>query len=173
MKSFIILITIYVIAGTAIALYVMKKKQSQEDYFIGSRGIGWLVTALTYAATTYSAFMMVGLVGLSYSTGIGAFIFESAYLVSTLILLSVYGKKIWQLGKDYNLVSPMELFGRKYGSVTSGIGTIISVLALIPYTAVQLIGLGIILGNFGISYTTGIILAASIICLWSFTAFLY
>jgi len=71
MDSIVILIGIYAILGTLIALYSRGAK-TQESFFIGDRNISGVVSALTYAATTYSAFMMVGLVGLAYATGVGA-----------------------------------------------------------------------------------------------------
>lgn len=168
MREFIILLILYGIAGTAISIYVMRRKQTQEEYFVGGRAIGWVVSALTYAATTYSAFMMVGLVGLSYNTGIGAFIFEIVYLVATLILLSVYGRKIWTLGREKGLVSPMELFTNRFGPITGGIGAGVAFIALIPYTSVQVIGLAIILQNYGISFTQGVVVAVIVIAVWAF-----
>ena len=111
--------------------------------------------------------MMVGLVGLSYSTGIGAMIFEMTYLASTIILLSIYGRKIWQISRDGNLVSPMELFSVRYGKLTGTVGALVSAAALIPYTAAQVIGLSIIFQNFGLSYGTGVMIAAVLICIWS------
>ncbi len=168
MNSFIVLIILYAIAGTLISIMVMRKNQSQEDYFVGGRGIGWVTSALTYAATTYSAFMMVGLVGLTYKTGIGAFIFEIVYLVATLILLSIYGRKIWKMGKEKKYVSPMELFTDRFGPITGGLGAVISLIALVPYTAVQVIGLALILQNYGISFNHGVAVAVIVIALWSF-----
>ena len=169
MTGFITLLLIYVTAGTGIAVYAGRGRGSknQESYFIGGRGMSWVVSALTYAATTYSSFMMVGLVGLSYSTGIGAMLFELTYLAATIVLLSVYGKKIWQLSKDNNLVSPMELFSMRFGKPTGTVGALISVAALVPYTAAQVIGLSIIFQNFGISYGSGVVIAAVLICIWS------
>jgi SSS family solute:Na+ symporter len=159
----------YVTAGTGIAVYAGRSRgaANQESYFIGGRGMSWIVSALTYAATTYSSFMMVGLVGLSYSTGIGSMIFELTYLVATVILLSVYGEKIWQMSRDEKLVSPMELFSSRYGRLTGVTGALVSTAALVPYTAAQVIGLSIIFQNFGISYGTGVLIASSLICIWS------
>ena len=168
MSQFIVLLAIYGVIGTAISFYVMKAKQSQEDYFVGGRAISWFVSAMTYAATTYSAFMMVGLVGLSYKTGIGSFIFEIAYLVATLILLSIYGRRIWELGKSRGFVSPMEMFSDRYGPLTGSVGALIAFVALIPYTSVQVIGLALIFGNYNIGFTEGVIVATVIICLWAF-----
>ncbi|MDC7225423.1 MAG: sodium:solute symporter family protein [Spirochaetales bacterium] len=168
MTSFITLMLIYTAAGTGIAVYAGRRRgKDQASYFIGGRGMSWLVSALTYAATTYSSFMMVGLVGLSYSTGIGAMIFEMTYLIATIILLSIYGKKIWQMSCEKELVSPMELFSLQFGKATGTAGALISAAALIPYTAAQVIGLSIIFQNFGISYATGVAIAAVLICVWS------
>ena len=167
MTQFVVLLAIYAVIGTAISVLVMRKKQSQEDYFIGSRAIGWIVSAMTYAATTYSAFMMVGLVGLSYATGVGAFIFEMAYLVATLILLSVYGRRIWQLGKERGFVTPMEMFSDRYGPLVGSLGAVVAFVALIPYTSVQVIGLALIFQTYDIGFEAGIVIAAAIICIWA------
>lgn len=168
MTRFVILLVLYAVAGTAVSIYVMRRKPSQEDYFVGGRTIGWIVSALTYAATTYSAFMMVGLVGLSYKSGIGAFVFETVYLVATLVLLSIYGRRIWTLGKEHGFVSPMELFTHRFGPVTGALGAVIALLALIPYTSVQVIGLSLILQNYGITFTEGVVVAVVIIAVWAF-----
>jgi SSS family solute:Na+ symporter len=169
MSGFIILLGLFLVTGTAISLLVMRAKQSQEEYFIGGRKIGGLVSALTYSSTTYSAFMMVGLVGLAYSTGVGAMIFELAYLLGTIILLSVYGRRIWALGREKGFISPMEIFSDRYGQAAGTLGTLICFAALIPYTSVQVIGLGMILQTYGgFSFNAGVLMAAGIICLWAF-----
>jgi SSS family solute:Na+ symporter len=167
MSQFVLLLALYIVIGSIIVLIVMRRRQSQEEYFVGGRTIGWIVTALTYAATTYSAFMMVGLVGLAYASGIGAMIFELAYLVATLLIIGYYGKRVWQLGHAHGLVSPMELFTTRYGRATEGIGAGVAFLALIPYSSVQMIGLALVFEAYGIEFTTGVTIAAVIICVWA------
>jgi SSS family solute:Na+ symporter len=168
LDEFIVLFVLYLVIGTGIVVIVHRAKQSQEDYFVGGRKIGGVVSALTYAATTYSAFMMVGLVGLAYKTGVGALIFELCYLVSTVLLLSIYGRKIWERGRAEGLVSPMELFSKRFGSTTRTIGTLIAMVALIPYSATQMIGLALIFQNYGgFSFTLGASFAAVIIAVWA------
>ena len=167
MNGFYILLGLYAVAGTGISVAVMRKNRSQSDYFVGGGTIGWVVSAMTYAATTYSAFMMVGLVGLSYATGVGALIFELVYLVATVILLSVFGGRIWDLAREHNLVSPMELFSLRYGRPAATVGSVVAALALVPYTAVQVIGLAVILEGYGLSFTGGVLFAVVVIGLWA------
>ena len=168
MSQFIILLSIYVVTGSIIVLFVARRKQTQEEYFVGGRTLGWLVTGLTYAATTYSAFMMVGLVGLSYGTGIGAMLFELAYLLATVIILVLYGKRIWRLGRDNGFVSPMEMFAERYGKITEGLGAVVAFVALIPYASVQVIGLALVFSNYGIGFVAGVTIATLIIFIWVF-----
>lgn len=167
MNGFYLLLGLYALAGTGVSIAVMRKNRSQSEYFVGGGTIGWIVSAMTYAATTYSAFMMVGLVGLSYATGVGALIFEMVYLVATVILLGVYGGKIWDTARTHGIVSPMELFAVYYGKPAATVGTIVAALALIPYTAVQVIGLAVILEGYGLTFSTGVLFAVVVIGLWA------
>lgn len=168
MTQFLVLLTLYVIIGSVIVLFVARKKQTQEEYFIGGRRVHWIVTALTYAATTYSAFMMVGLVGMAYGTGVGAMIFELVYLFATVVILVMYGKRIWHLGKEKGYVSPMEMFADRYGKVTEALGAIVAFVALVPYASVQVIGLALVFGNYGIGFIAGVTIASVIIFIWAF-----
>jgi SSS family solute:Na+ symporter len=169
MSPFIILLLIYLVTGTIISSIVYRARQTQEEYYVGGRRIGGFLSSLTYASTTYSAFMMVGLVGLSFKTGLGSLIFEISYLVGTITLLTIYGKKIWKLGRQKGFISPMELFVHRYGSISGSIAAIIAVIALIPYTSSQVIGLAIIFQSFGgFRFIVGITFAAVIIALWAF-----
>ncbi|MCG8478341.1 MAG: hypothetical protein MI724_04535, partial [Spirochaetales bacterium] len=100
-------------------------------------------------------------------TGIGALIFEAVYLVATVILLSLYGGKIWDMARRHDLVSPMELFAVRYGRLSAQVGTVVASLALVPYTAVQVIGLAVILEGFGLAYGTGVLFAVANIGVWT------
>ena len=57
-------VVIYVLIATGVALLARGKGRSfagMADYFIWNRSMGGVLAALSYAATTYSAFMLVGL----------------------------------------------------------------------------------------------------------------
>ncbi len=169
MSDFVFLLVGYAAVGTGICAYANRSqdRSSQEGYFIGNRTLGWLVSALTYCATTYSSFMMVGLVGLSYATGVGALVFEMTYLAATVLLLSLYGNKVSQMAREHSMVSPMEIFSLRFGRPAGIAGTLLCVLALIPYTAAQVIGLSIIFSAFHMDFAVGVVISAVLICIWS------
>jgi len=129
------------------------------EYFLANRRIGSIIGAFTLSATVYSAFMMIGLVGLVYATGIAAFGFEVVFLVASLVLLTLFIPRFWIAGKKYGYVTPAELLADRYENrAIAVIVAIIFIVTLIPYTSVQLIGAGVLtetLSGGGIPYWLG------------------
>lgn len=116
-----------------------------SEFFIGGRRTRGFISGMTYAATTYSAFMLVGLVGLTYRSGVGALGFEMTYLIFTVFFLLVFGPRFWVAGKRYDFITPPELLGGRYESKPVAVAAaVISFVMLIPYSAVQLIGAGLL-----------------------------
>ncbi|MFP3908703.1 MAG: sodium:solute symporter [Archaeoglobaceae archaeon] len=165
---FLLLLAFYIIAATIIAVYARRGVVDQEDYFVGGRKIGGIVSALTYAVTTYSAFMIVGLVGFAYSTGVGSAGFELVYLVATLFLLSYYGPRIWKMGKEKGLITPSEIYKKMYGPVVTRLSVLVALVALVPYISAQVTGISLILEkNIHISFELGVIFITFLIAIWA------
>lgn len=129
------------------------------EYFLANRRIGGVIGAFTLSATVYSAFMMIGLVGLVYAGGIAAFGFEIVFLVASLVLLALFVPRFWVTSKKYGYVTPSELLGDRYENrAIAVIAALIFIVTLIPYTSVQLMGAGLLaegLSGGGIPYWLG------------------
>lgn len=167
-------IALYAGWGSAFALAVRKgARLSLVEYFLAGRKLHWLIASLSYSATTYSAFMMLGLVGLTYRGGVGALGFELIYL-SGLFWAVLVGPTFWKLGKTWGCVSPGEVLRVKYRSRLVGTTyALISCGFLIPYTSVQLTGIGYlleVLSRGRIHYFQGVLLATFFIILWTAVA---
>ena len=168
-------IGIWFVAGSYISYTSrMSGKVDLAEYFLGSRRIDGFISAMTYSATTYSAFMMVGLVGLTYRYGVAALGFELMYLVGTVFLLILFAPRYWIAGKKYNLISPSELLSFRYENKAVGaVNTMLCLVMLVPYASVQLMGAGYLvetLSDGALSYTTGTIIAAIVtfvFCWWA------
>ncbi|HSH45092.1 MAG TPA: hypothetical protein VK966_04510, partial [Longimicrobiales bacterium] len=136
----------YIVAGSILAWLARHRVGAgMSEYFLAGRTLGGVVAALTYSATTYSAFMLIGLAGLTYQGGVGALGFELIYLAG-LSLVVFFGPRFWKVGHTYDYVTPSEMLGDRYGS--RGVAVTVAVLSclfLIPYSAVQLMGIGYLL----------------------------
>ena len=137
-------LALYLIIGTVIAFISRKIGiKTTADYYVAGYKLSGILAAISYAATTYSAFMMVGLVGLTYKSGVGAFGFEITYLLSTIFLLSYVAPKVWRLARERKWVSPAEMVADLYGIRHLAIlVAVIYLIALIPYASAQLIAIG-------------------------------
>ena len=144
------------------------------EYFLADRKVGGFISAMTYSATTYSAFMMVGLVGLTYSSGIGSLGFEMTYLAATVILMVIFAPRYWAAGRIFRLVTPSELLTRRYGSpMTGAVSAILCLVMLVPYASVQLMGIGYlleVLSGGAIPFAVGMLIAACVSFVFSWWA---
>ena len=138
---------------TALALWIAGAARrglgkGAAEFFIGGRKLRGFVSGMSYAATTYSAFMLVGLVGLTYRSGVGALGFEMTYLIFTVLFLVVFGPRFWLVGKRHDHVTPPELLAGRYRSKAVAVtAAIISFFMLIPYSSVQLMGAGFLVNG--------------------------
>lgn len=165
----------FYIAVSLIVVWLSRKgtSTSMSGYFLGGRSMGGIISALSYSATTYSAFMMIGLAGLTYRGGVGALGFEIVYF-SGVSLVAIFGPRFWRVGKKYGYVTPSELLGHRYGerSVAIAAGAT-SLVFLIPYSAVQLSGVGYLLSGMtggSITFMMGIIIATTLAVTFSYIA---
>lgn len=177
MSGFLLLggIFLWFAAGSALSWTARKKLgKGMVEYFLANRSVGGLLSALTYSATTYSAFMMVGLVGLTYKTGVASLGFELTYLVGTVFLLALFAPRYWAAGRRFNLLTPAEMLSFRYESRFVGIAAAaLCIVMLIPYAAVQLMGTGYLLETLSsgaISFRTATIIAAAMSFIFSWWA---
>lgn len=169
---YFLVLGLYFVIGTGIALYSRRVGvKTTSDYFVAGYRLGGFLASMTYAATTYSAFMMVGLVGFAYATGVGAFGFELLYLIATMGLLALFSLKVWSMARKSKWISPAEMLGDLYGSrLLSIVVAIVYLIALLPYITAQLVGLGNLVQGIGLDYWIGVLLGAGIIFLWTYLA---
>ncbi len=165
---------IYLIIALSIAWMSREGKAGDmSSYFLGDRKMNGFVSALSYSATTYSAFMMVGLAGLTYKGGVGALGFEIVYFAG-VSLVAIFGPKFWSVGKKFGFVTPSEMLGHRYNSKAVSVAVALaSCLFLIPYAAVQLTGVGYLLQGMtdgAIPFTTGILVATALAIFFSYVA---
>lgn len=162
---------IYVVLGIVVAVIAKKNLgHGMNEFFLANRQLGGFVSALTYAATSYSAFMMVGLTGLTYKLGVGALGFELTYLCG-LALVVFFGPRFWLVGRRFDYLTHAQLLSDRYESKAVGIvAALLCLIFLIPYAAVQLMGIGYLLSGVSkgaVSVLAGMLIATLLAIIWS------
>ncbi|OAJ56233.1 sodium:solute symporter [Paraburkholderia ginsengiterrae] len=148
MNTALVIIILFAAFALGIGVFARRgKKLSLEQWAVGGRGFGSLLTFLLMAGEAFSTFTFLGASGWTYSKGIPAF-----YILSYGCLAYVIGywmlPAIWRYAKERNLVSFADYFASRYDS--RGIGVLVSVVAvfaMVSLLIIQLRGLGIIVSE--------------------------
>jgi solute:Na+ symporter, SSS family len=118
-----------------------------EQWSVGGRGFGSIFVFLLMAGEIYSTFTFLGGAGLVYGSG-GAAYYILGYGTLAYILSYWLLPAVWRYATPRKLLSQSDVFVSKYDS--RALGVLISVVvvgAMVPYLALQLKGLGIIVSQ--------------------------
>ena len=66
----LITIVVYLVGMLGIGFYFARKTESTSDFYLGGRKLGPLVTAMSAEASDMSGYLLMGLPGLAYLSGI-------------------------------------------------------------------------------------------------------
>ena len=66
----LISIIVYMVAIIGIGVYYSKVNNSTEDFYLGGRKLGPFVTAMSAEASDMSSWLLMGLPGVAYLTGV-------------------------------------------------------------------------------------------------------
>ena len=147
MITFILLVIIYFVFLIALGLFAHKKtKKTPEDYFLANRTFGPIILFFTLAATNFSAFTFLGFAGNAYKSGFGQYGIMGFGTAIMAIMFYIIGRKVWKLGKEKGYITPPELIGDRFNSLSLRlIFMIVMVIFTIPYLATQAIGAGMLI----------------------------
>ena len=71
-ELFLYTFVLYIGFMMAIGVYYYRRTRNMSDYFLGNRKLGAWVTSLSAEASDMSGWMLMGVPGFAYSTGISA-----------------------------------------------------------------------------------------------------
>src|ERR671932_1646139 len=166
------LLIIFVFLAVAIYLGIRARRGKDmdlEQWSVGGRGFGTIFVFLLLAGEIYTTFTFLGASGWAYGKGGPAF-----YILSYGALAYVMGywllPAVWRYAKENRLHSQSDFFVIKYKSTTLGmIISLVTVVAMVPYLAVQFQGLGIIVSeaSYGsISSTMAVIIGVAAVTIY-------
>jgi SSS family solute:Na+ symporter len=113
-------------------------------YVAGDRGFGLLVMYFVMGAMMFSAFAFLGTPGWAYSRGAAAF-YVLSYGLLGFAPWYFLGPMVARVGRAYGHVTQAELLSHRFRSTTlSVLIAIVSIVAFVPYIALQMKGAGIV-----------------------------
>ena len=133
---------------------------SINEFFLASSNLGPLVLTCTYVASVFSTFSILGMPGLVYAHGVSGLYFLAIADVLGLTLLVIIGKRLHRSLQNIRIFSPLEAISHAYKSEKLGLlMALVFTLALLPYIALQLVGIGAFIDAYSggrIDYVSGV-----------------
>ena len=170
MSQVVIMITIliYLAAMLGIGFWCSKKNNSVDDFYLGGRKLGPVVTAMSAEASDMSSWLLMGLPGVAYLSGVADAAWTAIGLaVGTYINWLIVAKRIRVYSKEYNAFTLPDFFSKRFGdnkNIITVIAALIIIIFFIPYTASGFAACGKLFASlFGVNYLTAMIISATII----------
>lgn len=170
MEKALIMITILVYLGAmlGIGVYCSKKTENVGDFYLGGRKLGPFVTAMSAEASDMSSWLLMGLPGLAYISGIAEPAWTAIGLaIGTYINWLIVAKRIRTYTHELNAITLPDFFSLRYRddkNMLMGIAALFIIIFFIPYTASGFAACGKLFSSiFAIDYLPAMIISAIVI----------
>ena len=161
-------IVIYLLLMLAIGFRFSKKTSNSEDFYLGGRKMGPLVTAMSAEASDMSSWLLMGLPGLAYLTGVADAAWTAIGLgIGTWLNWYFVSRRLRRYSQNIGAITVPEFFSKRYhdkSNVLNAIAAVVIIIFFIPYTASGFAACGKLFNSlFGVDYTAAMTVAALVI----------
>ena len=165
----LLVIILYLAMMVFIGILYSKKNETVHDFYLGGRKLGPLITAMSAEASDMSSWLLMGLPGVAYLSGIAEAGWTAIGLaIGTYLNWLFIAKRLRRYSQVAgNAITIPDFFANRYrdkSRVILAISAIIILIFFIPYTASGFAACGKLFSTlFGIPYFTAMIISAVII----------
>jgi len=173
-KTSVIIATliVYKLLLIAVGFWAQRRTHTEEDFFLGGRGLGPVVAAISYSASSSSAWTLLGVTGAAYVMGISALWLVIGAVFGMLLAWTFVAPRLMTLSHHDRLVTLTDLLAKDtHGSWRKAIiysASLIILFAFSFYVAAQFQGAGNTFHqSFDLSMIESIVLGATIIMIYT------
>ena len=163
-------IVIYLVAMVYVGFYFSKQGSgdSADDFYLGGRKLGPFVTAMSAEASDMSSWLLMGLPGVAYLTGIADAGWTAIGLgLGTYLNWLIVAQRLRRYSVVCNAITIPDFLSRRYHdhkNILMCISAIIILIFFIPYTASGFKAIGTLFSSlFGVDYHMAMIVGAIVI----------
>lgn len=164
-----ILISVVVyLVGMLVIGFVYSKNSTSEEFYLGGRKLGPIVTAMSTEASDMSAYLLMGVPGLAFFCGVA----EAGWTAMGLILGTYLNwlfvaKRLHRYSIKIDAITVPDFLARRFHDKTKlieTIGALVIIIFFVPYTASGFAACGKLFNSlFGFDYMPAMIISAAVI----------
>ncbi len=166
-------IAVYLVLMIYIGYYFSRKGDSSaEGFYLGNRKLGPLVAAMSAEASDMSSWLLMGLPGVAYLSGIADAGWTAIGLAAgTYLNWLIVAKRLRRYSMACGAITIPDFFSRRYRddkNILMCIAAVIILIFFIPYTASGFKAVGTLFSSlFGIDYHLAMLLGALVIVVYT------
>ncbi|MEP6851949.1 MAG: sodium:solute symporter family protein [bacterium] len=124
---------------------------SLDEWGLGGRGFGTLVTWFLLGGDLYTAYTFVAVPAAMFATGAVTGFFAVPYTIIVYPIIFVFMPRLWSVARRHGYVTPADFVRGRYDSRALALAVAVTgILATMPYIALQLVGIQAVLDTIGL-----------------------
>ena len=161
-------IVVYLLAMLAVGVYFSKQTSSTEDFYLGGRKMGPIVTAMSAEASDMSSWLLMGLPGVAYLSGVADAAWTAIGLgVGTWLNWYFVSRRLRRYSQNIGAITVPDFFSRRYhdqSNILNALAALAIIIFFIPYTASGFAACGKLFNSLlNVDYTTAMLISALVI----------
>ena len=161
-------IAVYLIAMLGVGVWFSKRNNSVDDFYLGGRKLGPFVTAMSAEASDMSSWLLMGLPGVAYLSGLAEASWPAIGLaVGTYLNWLIVARRIRRYSHQIDAITVPQFFSKRWGderNLLSAIAAVVIMIFFVPYLASGFSACGKLFASlFGINYVSAMLISAAVI----------
>ncbi|GAN79328.1 monocarboxylate uptake permease MctP [Acidocella aminolytica] len=167
---FLVLIAAVIVMGFMAGRWKGGDLAHIEEWGLGGRRFGTLISWFLIGGDAYTAYTFIAIPALMFGAGAIGF-FAVPYTVVCYPILYLVFPKLWKVAHKYGYITGPEFVRGRYGNrwLALAVG-VTGIAATMPYIALQLIGMQVIIGALGIPGHLPLIAAFAVLAAFTWTS---
>ena len=154
----ILFVGVTVIGFAAVRWRRAERLNSLDQWGLGGRSFGGFVTWFLLGGDLYTAYTFIAVPGAMYALGAVSGWFAVAYTILVWPIVFILMPRLWSVSHRHGFVTPADFVTARFGSRGLGLAVAATgILALMPYIALQLVGIQSVLQVMGLGSGTGLV----------------
>lgn len=164
----ILAIALYLLGTIAIGVRFSKQNKNSEDFYLGGRKMGPLVVAMSAEASDMSSWLLMGLPGVAYLSGIcDAFWTAAGLALGTWLNWFFVARRLRRYSSNIDAITVPDFFAKRFHdkqNIITAVAALVIVIFFIPYTASGFAACGKLFHTlFGVDYMPAMVISALVI----------
>ena len=161
-------IVVYLLAMLTIGFVFSKTNENSTDFYLGGRKMGPLVTAMSAEASDMSSWLLMGLPGVAYLSGICDAAWTAIGLAAgTWLNWYFVARRLRRYSANLEAITVPEFYSKRYhdkNNLLDAIAALVIIVFFIPYTASGFAACGKLFNSlFGVDYLWAMVISALVI----------